>query len=92
MNTLVITPVTTPKVESDGKAYWTVNARRKLQADIPTNLAIESIHGVTAKEAVKRLSESLPLTKPADIVLMPTWWPRLPLLTMRITLVQADSQ
>ncbi len=92
MNTLVVIPVTTPTVGSDGKAYWTVNASQKLQADIPTNLAVESIQGVTAKEAVKRLSESLPLAEPANIVLMPTWWPRLPLLAMRIIFVQADSQ
>jgi hypothetical protein len=92
MNTLVVTPVTSPELGPDGKMLWTVNASRKLQADIPTSLAIESIQGTTAREAVNRLSESLPLAKPADIVLMPSWWPRLPFLAMRITLVQAEPQ
>ncbi len=92
MDTLVVTPLTKPTLKADGKAYWMVNASRKLQADIPTSLAIESIRGVTAANAADRLSESMPLAQPAKIVLMPSWWPRLPLLAMRITFVEADAQ
>jgi hypothetical protein len=92
MNTLVINPVSTPTMRSDGKAYWTVSANRKLRADLTTTLALESIQGASAHDAVARLTESLLLAEPPNIVLIPSWWPRLPLLAMRITLVQADAQ
>lgn len=92
INTLVINPVSTPGMRVDGKAYWTVFVNQKLRADLPTAQAIESIQGASARDAVARLSESLPLAEPPSIVLMPSWWPKLPLLAMRIALVQDDAQ
>jgi hypothetical protein len=92
MNTLVITPLTSPTMDANGKAYWTVNAKRELLAEIPTNRAVESIKGATLSEAVERLSGSIPLAEEAHIMVTPSWWPRLPFLAMRITLDQADKQ
>lgn len=92
INTLTITSLSTPNQGSDGKAYWTVNVSRKLLAELPADQAVESIKGATPTEAVERLSKLLPLAKRAQIKLIPSWWPRLPLLAMRITLVQAGTQ
>jgi hypothetical protein len=92
MNTLDITPLNSPAIGANNKAYWTVTASRKLLADIPLSQTIESIKGATAPEAVERLSESLPLAEQAQIKLIPSWWPRLPFLAMRIKLAQVDTQ
>jgi hypothetical protein len=90
-NLLLFTQLTSPAIGTDGKAAWTMNVSRKIIADIPANQAIESIKGATTAEAADRLSRSLPLAEPAKIVLTPTWWPRLPLLAMRISLVLGDN-
>ncbi len=92
MNTLEVTPLTSPTLGADGKGFWTVNASRKILADIPTDLTVESIKGASVNQANARLSESLPLAGQAQIMLVPSWWPRLPFLAMRITLVQAENQ
>ncbi len=92
INSLVITALSSPIIEADGKAYWSVNVQRDLQADIPTHQAIESIKGLTPVEAERQLSESIPLNEQTSIRITPGWWPRLPFLAMRITMVQADKQ
>ncbi len=92
INSLGITPLNSPSIGLDGKVYWTVNAQRDILADIPTGLAIGFIKGVTPAIAKEQLSASLPLIEEVNILITPSWWPRLPLLAMRITLVQADLQ
>jgi hypothetical protein len=92
MDSLVITPINTPTLGADGKAYWSVNASRRILAEIPSSQAVESIKGATIANAIERLNNVVPLAKPADIELEPTWWPRLPLLAMRITLFDAGTQ
>ncbi len=91
-HSLMFAQLTSPALGTDGKAAWTMNVSRKIIADIPTDQAIESIKGATTAEATERLSRSLPLGEPAKIVLTPTWWPRMPLLAMRISLVLSDLQ
>jgi hypothetical protein len=89
-NTLEITQITSPTLGEDGNAHWTISATRKLQIDIPENRVIDIIKGVKVAQASNRLSASLPLAEQAQIVLTPNWWPRLPLLAMRIEVVQPE--
>lgn len=89
-NTLEITRISNPTLGEDGNAYWAINAARKLQVDIPAKRVVDIIKGVTVAQALERLSASLPLTKQAEIVLTPYWWPRLPFLTMRMDVVQLE--
>jgi hypothetical protein len=92
INTLAITPLTMPTLEAGSKVSWTVSASRKLLADIPKDIAVASITGASIEQAAERLSASMPLAAHAQIELIPNWWPRLPLLAMRIKLVEADNQ
>jgi hypothetical protein len=88
-NSLVITQLNQPSLAQDGTVHWTVSAVRNLQVDIPNNRAIDIVKGSTIAEAKERLAASLPLEDQAQIELAPKWWPRLPLLTMRIQVAQA---
>ena len=88
-NTLDITQISSPTLGEDGNAHWIISATRKLQVDIPVKRVVDIVKGVNVAQALERLSASLPLAEQAQIVLAPYWWPRLPLLTMRIEVVQS---
>ncbi len=92
MDSLLISAQGSSVMGLDGKAYWTVNAQRSILAEIPINQVVDSIKGSTAAEAAARISKLMPLAEQVQIRIAPTWWPRLPFLSMHITLVQADAQ
>ena len=89
-NTLTITQISSPSLDADGNAHWTVSARRKLQVDIPIKRVVDIVKGVNIAQAMQRLSASLPLAEQAQIILDPHWWPRLPFLAMRIEVAQSE--
>jgi hypothetical protein len=91
-NTLTIKQVTSPILGEDGLAHWTINPQRKLQAMIAVDQAINLIKGLSTFSAVQRLSESLPLSAETQIMLTPAWWPHIPILPMRIVVLQAATK
>jgi hypothetical protein len=90
-NSLVITQQSNLTLADDGKAHWTIKAARQVQANITPAIYTRTITGKTVTQASQRLSYSLPISGQASIILSPNWWPRLPLLAMRIEFVQ-ESQ
>jgi hypothetical protein len=62
-----------------------LTARREIQAQFGENQAINLTLGLTPTDAVKRLSNNLPLEGAPHLTLNPSWWPRLPYLPFRIT-------
>jgi hypothetical protein len=91
-NSIKIIPTSDQILESDGKVHWTVRAERSLMNSIPTHQLADSIRGATKSQAIDRLSIVAPGIQQAEIALMPGWWPRLPLLAIRIRLIAAGSQ
>ncbi len=89
---LAITNLSTPTIGTDGKAHWTIQATRDVRAAIPPETAAAMAAGKTMKQATDLLSAYLPVSRPASIMLSPSWWPRLPLLAMRIQVLQQDGQ
>jgi hypothetical protein len=90
-NTMWLTLISPPMIGVDGNAHWTVQAQRKLKADIPADQSINLINGLSIPQAQELLEHSLPLAEQAQIRLSPNWWPRLPFLPMRIQLSQPES-
>ena len=90
ITTMVLDKLTLPTTGEDGNAHWTLRAQRKLQADIVNNQAINLIKGLSVAESIDRLNRSLPLASEAQIMLAPEWWPRLPLLPLRIQVIQPE--
>ena len=91
-DTTVFTQLTSPVQGEDGNAHWTIQAQRRLRADINYFQAIELINGKSIPDANARLNAALPLATQAQILLEPSWWPRLPFLTMRIQIIQPESR
>ncbi len=87
-DTLSIKAQTSPKLdESAGVVRWTLFAARTLQAAISPSQAVGLALGQPTTQATLRLAEALPLAGPPELRLYPSWWPRLPFLPFRITVL-----
>jgi hypothetical protein len=90
-NTIILKQLTKPELGEDGNASWRINAQREIQADIINSQIGKIISGLETPQAIDRLNDALPLAHEAQIILSPSWWPRLPFLPTRIQVVQSDS-
>jgi len=86
-DSLEISAASPPVMESPGVVRWRMAAQRRLQASISTTQAINLVLGLPPQEAASRLDKELPLNTPPSIRLIPSWWPRLPILPFRIRLM-----
>lgn len=88
-NSLVITPLSNPTAGTDGLAHWTIRADRQIMAEISSTQWLSEVKGSSIQDANVLLLDKLPIAGEPEITLTPSWWPRLPLLPMRINVVQS---
>ncbi len=74
----------------DGIDEWEMSLERPLRAQVDAPAAALLIIGLEPKAAASRLEESLPLAGPPLIAITPAWWPRLPIIPFRITVIEAN--
>lgn len=86
---LLLTSLDEPEVTADGEASWSMLALRSIQAAITPETAIQLVMGLEPQVASEKLAQSLPLSAPVEIQMQPGWWPRLPMLPFRISVVSA---
>ncbi|HNT22903.1 MAG TPA: baseplate J/gp47 family protein [Anaerolineales bacterium] len=87
-DTLATQAQTSPKLDkTDGVVRWTLYATRTLQAEISPSQAVGLALGQPTAQANLRLAEALPLAEPPELSLYPSWWPRLPFLPFRISVL-----
>jgi len=65
-------------------AEWSLRASRQVQAVLPEPQAVQLALGLDPKSAEVRLAASLDLQDAPVIRLVPSWWPRLPYIPLRI--------
>ena len=80
-------PVTRPIRNADGNTRWTVRAERPIVQQIHHAQVMQLIQGIGAQDARARLEESLPLAAAPEIRLSPAWWPWVPIVPFRISVV-----
>jgi hypothetical protein len=69
---------------------WTLAAQRQVQSVISPMSAVRLIVGLEPTAARERLENNLALGAPPLILLSPAWWPRLPMLPLRIRVTEKD--
>ena len=84
--TITIEPVTTPSVKEDGSAKWTMRAARKIVQKIDTAQVVQMIQGLGVWNVQSRLNK-LPLASAPEIRPSPSWWPWMPIVPFRISVV-----
>lgn len=75
---------------AENEASWRVEVSREIIEDLPINVIISRIRGLSKAKAIGVLNLEVPHIKSAEVVPFVKWWPWLPLLTSRINLVEAS--
>jgi hypothetical protein len=79
--------VSSPSIYRDGSAKWTMRAERRIVQQIDAAQVVYRIQGLSAWNAKSRLEETLPLAADPEVRLSPDWWPWMPIVPFRITVV-----
>jgi hypothetical protein len=82
--TLQIQPISTPVVSNDGIVQYRMHASRMVQAKLNKSQAINIVLAQKPLEASRLLLAQMPLEMAPKIILMPAWWPELPVMPFRI--------
>jgi len=89
---LEILSTSTPTLDSNGVARWSIQAERTLQAEISSAQAVSLALGQPVDQAAQNIAQALDLDTPPQISLSPSWWPRLPFLPLRIQVIILAAQ
>ena len=84
---LSLEPVTKPVRNDDGNTRWTVRAERRIVQQISSAHVMQMIQGISSPRAHTLLVKSFPLASAPQIQLSPPWWPWMPLVPFRISVV-----
>jgi hypothetical protein len=82
-----IKPEAHPIVAEDGSAKWNMRAERKIIRQIDPALVTKLIQGYGTWSVKSKLKEDLPIAAAPDVQLTPSWWPWMPILPFRISVV-----
>jgi hypothetical protein len=84
---LSVEPVTEPTINDDGAAHWTVRAERRIVQQINNAWVMQLIQGVRSERAPALLKQHLQLEDAPEVELSPSWWPWVPIVPFRISVV-----
>ena len=84
---LTIKPVTKPILNDDGFIRWTVRAERRIVQQINPAQITQMIQGIGSRRAQAFLRQSLPLEDAPEVHLSPSWWPWMPIVPFRISVM-----
>lgn len=84
---IAVKPVTEPVSSESGPTRWTVRAERRIVQQIDAAQVTQMIQGYGSRTAQKQLERHLPLAGSPEIYLTPSWWPWVPIVPFRISVV-----
>jgi len=84
---LTLKPVTKPTVSADGSSHWTLRAERRIVQQINHAQVAQLIQGIRSPRVKSLLEKNLPLDGSPQVHLSPSWWPWVPIVPFRITVV-----
>jgi hypothetical protein len=86
-NEIEIDRLQLPEFPDSGGVQLVLQASREIRASLSQPQAASLALGLSPLQAATRLDAALPLDSPPEIALQPAWWPRMPILPLRITVV-----
>jgi len=88
--TFQVEKLTPPTLEENTIVSWKITASRQTQVVISESQAIQLSLGQRPEDASSILMAAMPLSGPPHITVSPEWWPRLPILPFRFTILEPD--
>jgi hypothetical protein len=84
---VTVKPVSNPSIYRDGSAKWTMRAERQIARQINAAQVVQMVQGFSVWRVESELKDNLPLAAAPEIQLSPTWWPWMPIVPFRISVV-----
>ncbi|HEX9838690.1 MAG TPA: baseplate J/gp47 family protein [Anaerolineales bacterium] len=84
---ITVEPVTKPLSSANGSTRWSVRAERKIVQQVNAGQVSQMIQGYGLHTAQTQLEKSFPLAGSLKIDLSPSWWPWVPIVPFRISVV-----
>jgi hypothetical protein len=82
--------VGSPVLDDGGTSHFDLQIERKLAHELDLPHANALVRGLSPQAAVKSLQSALPLASRPEIKLSPSWWPWLPLIPFRISVISSQ--
>jgi hypothetical protein len=76
-----------PEIGLDGYVSWKMRTTQHIEANLEETRAGSLVRGLALGAANEKLREFLPIESAPRIQIFPSWWPRLPLLPFRISVI-----
>jgi hypothetical protein len=86
-DSLTIESVSKPVTDADGVTHWQMQAERRTLRSVDLGAALALVRGRSPQEASALLSQTFLFETKPEINLTPDWWPWLPLIPFRISVV-----
>ncbi len=84
---LTVKSAAKPTLNADGSTRWTIRAERRIVQSINQAQVMQLIQGAAPGRAQALLKQNLPLGGIPEIRLSPSWWPWVPIVPFRISVV-----
>ena len=84
---ITVKPVSAPLSSANDTTRWTVRAERKIVQQINVAQVAQAIQGIGPRKAQTQLEKNFPLAGSPEINLSPSWWPWVPIVPFRISVV-----
>jgi len=84
---ITVKPVSAPLRSANDTTRLTVRAERKIIQQINVAQVAQAIQGVGSRKAQTQLEKNFPLASSPEIDLSPSWWPWVPIVPFRISIV-----
>jgi hypothetical protein len=84
---ITVKPVSAPLSTTNDITRWTVRAERKIVQQINVAQVAQMIQGFGSRNAQIQLEKNFPLASSPEINLSPSWWPWVPIVPFRISIV-----
>jgi hypothetical protein len=87
---LIELPLSAPITEAGGVTHWEMQVQRLLQAHLDPMIIVQLSAGRKPANAVHQLKKSVALAESPVIQVIPSWWPWMPLVPLRITVYSGN--
>jgi hypothetical protein len=67
--------------------HWTIRAERRIAQQINNSQVTQLLQGIRSTRAKTLLEKNLPLEGSPQVKLSPSWWPWVPIVPFRISVV-----
>ncbi len=86
-DSLTYEQVSSPRTDAEGVTRWQIKAGRRLIRSLDPNSITGRLRGQSPDQAASILENSSTWEKPPEISILPDWWPWMPILPFRTSLV-----